>query len=66
MAQLLVAKSGLTPLFHTLRLKRGFWTGSIKTVFDRVAADTSAVAGEAGHEVPEADAFETVDFDASS
>jgi hypothetical protein len=37
MAQLLVAKSGLTPLLHTLRLKEGFWTGKIKTIFDRIA-----------------------------
>lgn len=63
MSQLLVAKEGLTPLLHTMRLKRGFWTGSLKPVFGRIAADAVADAGHPQPEIPSAEAFETVDYD---
>jgi hypothetical protein len=68
MSQLLVAKSGLTPLFHTLRLKRGRWTGSVKAVFERASLDASSNPAEPERQLPDtdADAFETVDFDAES
>jgi hypothetical protein len=63
MAQLIVAKSGLTPLFHTLRLKRSHWTGQVGTVFSR-AFDSDALETPQPTADPVGDdAFETIDFD---
>jgi hypothetical protein len=63
MSQLLVGKSGLTPLYHTLRLKRGFWSGRLSPVFYRTD-DGEPPPADGGYDLPEKDAFEIVDFDA--
>jgi hypothetical protein len=63
MAQLIVAKDGLTPLFHTLRLKRSFWTGQVGTVFSRAIDGDAPEAPQPAAEPVGDDAFETIDFD---
>ncbi len=57
MNQLIIATSGLTPLFHAMRLKRSFWTGKPTPVLNKAAASADPTR------VVQGDSFETVDFD---
>jgi hypothetical protein len=63
MSQLLVGKAGLTPLFHTLRLDRGFWSGTLKPIFYRADEGGPPPPAADVQQIPEDAAFGTVDYD---
>lgn len=64
MNQLIVAEEGLTPLYHTLRLKRSFWTGKPTPVFNKSTIRDAAVESQTQKTI-RAEDFEQIDLDES-
>ena len=58
MNQLIVASPGLTPLFHSMRLKRSFWTGEPTPVLNK-----AVVPSKPRQRVVATNSFEVVDFE---
>lgn len=66
MSQLIIAKQGLTPLFHSVRLKRDIWRGETRTVYHREESEEVGDEDMPVPQLPENDALEDIDFDPDS
>lgn len=62
MSQLILGAKGLTPLFHTMRLRKQFWSGEPKVVFNK----STLFRKDGGTSSIQNDGFERIDFDMDS